>query len=68
MERPLEYTHLLKFENYATDVNEKTNKKVSAPIIFEKYNEITFFEPTEAFHRVLVTAQRSYNEQTKTQI
>jgi hypothetical protein len=50
MERPLEYIHLLKFENYNTDVNEKQNKKISAPIIFEKYNEITFFEPTEAFH------------------
>jgi hypothetical protein len=24
-----------------------------APVIFEKYNEITFFEPTEAFYQVL---------------
>ena len=24
-----------------------------APVIFEKYNEITFFEPTEWFYEVL---------------
>ena len=28
-----------------------------APVIFEKYNEITFFEPTENFYPVLVENQ-----------
>jgi hypothetical protein len=35
MERPLEYTHLLKFENPDAGLNEKQNKKISAPVVFE---------------------------------
>jgi hypothetical protein len=35
MERPLEYTHLLKFENPNSDLNEKPNKKITVPVIFE---------------------------------
>ena len=28
-----------------------------APVIYEKYNEITFFEPTESFYNVLLKNQ-----------
>jgi hypothetical protein len=35
-----------------------------APVVSEKYNEITFFEPTEQFHKILSANQYSaYKEQ-----
>mmetsp|Transcript_33657 Transcript_33657/g.51946 ORF Transcript_33657/g.51946 Transcript_33657/m.51946 type:complete len:112 (+) Transcript_33657:210-545(+) len=53
-ERPLEYTHPLKIDLNAEGINEvKTAQKKNAPIIFEKFNEITFYEPTEQFYEVL---------------
>jgi hypothetical protein len=27
---------------------------MAAPVIYEKYNEITFFEPTEKFYKILL--------------
>ena len=56
-ERPLEYTHQLKIEadpSSLNDNNKFTQKKMMAPVVFEKYNEITFFEPTEHFYKVLM--------------
>ena len=54
-ERPLEYTHQLRIEpdqdSFAD--TKQTQKKANAPVISERYNEITFFEPTEAFYEVL---------------
>lgn len=54
-ERPLEYTHQLMFEDQAQQLDNFKNKKSSsAPVVFEKYNEITFFEPTEHFYKTLI--------------
>ena len=33
--------------------NRPSNKRILAPVIFETYNEVTFFEPTEWFHEIL---------------
>ena len=46
-ERPLEYTHPIKFKLDAGQ------KRASAPVVYEKYNEVTFVEPTEMFYKVL---------------
>ena len=51
-ERPLEYTHQLKIEQDQVGGNDNKYKRL-APVIYEKYNEITFFEPTEEFYKVL---------------
>lgn len=45
-ERPLEYTHMLMFEDSAPQSDIMKKKSVHAPVVFERYNEITFFEPT----------------------
>ena len=54
-ERPVEYTHQLKIEadpgqNYD---NKHSQKRMMAPVVFEKYNEVTFYEPTEWFYDIL---------------
>lgn len=68
-ERPLEYTHQLKIEadpSSLNDNNKFTQKKMMAPVVFEKYNEITFFEPTEHFYKVLMQNQyQQYREMCK---
>ena len=53
-ERPLEYTHMLMFEDSApqNDLNKK--KSVHAPVVCERYNEIVFYEPTQHFYKTLV--------------
>ena len=51
-ERPLEYTHWLQFDKESNNDNRQTKKNM-APIISEKYNEVTFYEPTEQFYQVL---------------
>lgn len=58
-ERPLEYTHQLKIEADPSSLNDnnKTQKKMMAPVVFEEYNEITFFEPTEHFYKILMQNQ-----------
>lgn len=46
-------------------MNEKQHKKGTAPVIFEKYNEITFFEPTEAFNDTLMAnSYQKYKERS----
>jgi YEATS domain-containing protein 4 len=53
-ERPLEYTHWLKISADEVTENVRSQQKKLAPVIFEKYNEVTFFEPTEEFLDILV--------------
>lgn len=67
LERPLEYTHQLKFEADPTMSLEqnKQQKRLMAPVIYERYNEIVFYEPTEAFAKVLT--ENSYDNWVKTQ-
>jgi hypothetical protein len=68
-ERPLEYTHQLKIEadpKTMSDNNKFTQKKMMAPVVFEKYNEVTFFEPTEPFYKVLMANQYNlYSERCR---
>jgi len=56
-ERPLEYTHSLKIFPDEDPDTQKVQKK-TAPVIYENYNEVTFFEPTEQFYAVL--SQNTY--------
>ena len=47
------------------DNNKFTQKKMMAPVVFEKYNEITFFEPTEHFYKILMENQyRQYSDKS----
>jgi len=54
-ERPVEYTHQLKIEADPASFQESkhTHKRLMAPVVFEKYNELTFFEPTDWFYDIL---------------
>lgn len=52
-ERPLEYTHWLMFDKESNSENRQNKKNMAAPIISEKNNEITFYEPTEHFYEIL---------------
>jgi hypothetical protein len=44
--------------------NKQQQKRVMQPVVYEKYNEIVFYEPTEAFMKVLVSnSYSSYKKQ-----
>jgi len=43
--------------------NKQQQKRVMQPVVYEKYNEIVFYEPTEAFKKVLV--ENSYSNYKK---